>query len=469
MDFSTILQTPTFRALVQENALDRKFYDGLYPKQLFRAEAENERWDANVGDNKTFSGKGLMPVNLQPLVPGQDPTPSDYKMEQWNATQSQWAGTIDTNLPTALAACVNKLTEDLKQLGLNAGSTMNRIPRYKLFNAGESGWTVADGAQTTTTSLVVKRLNGFTRARRPDLAAGSAVRYDFVTANNPLPITVIRSVGGAITVNVTNFTPTTPGDEIGPGVLTIDTAITVADRDPVLASTRSFRVISGGGNATDALSAGTDILHLTDIRTAVARMRNTDVMEMGDGTYHFHVDPTGEGQLFADNEVQRLNIGVPEGEMYRDFAIGRLMGCTFYRNNECPVPGNVVGGSSATFSPRDPLAGELWSNGSTTTGVPVHRAIAIGMGALNEYYVDQNAMTTEAGVTGKIEKGARVVNNGVEIDVERIRVIMRAPQDRLQQNVANTWSFMGDFVVRTDGATGDAAVYKRCVDICFTE
>jgi hypothetical protein len=468
MDFSVILQTQQFRALVQENALDRFFADGLYPAQLFRAEADNERWEANVGDNKTFTGKGLMKPRLRPLQPGQDPLPHDYKLEQWGAQQQKYADSIDTHLPTAVAAAVNKLTEDLKTLGLNAGQVLNRICRNKLYNAAESGWTVADGAQAAVTTLRVKRLNGFTRARRPDLAAGSAVRYDFVTANNPLPITVVQTAGGATATNVINYTPDTPGDEIGPGTLTLDVAVTVADRDAVFASSRTYIVRSGGGNAVDALSAGNDILHLSDIRSAVARLRSVDVPAMGDGTYHMHLDPTGEGQLYADNEFQRLNISLPDGIAYRDFAITRILGCTVYRNNECPQVSNVDGASTATFSQDDWFAGEMYANG-VTAGAKVHRAVVVGESALKEYYVDQNAMITEAGVAGRVETGARVVNNGVEIDVERIHVIMRQPQDRLQEIVAQTWKFQGDFVTRTDGATGDAAAYKRECAIQFTE
>jgi hypothetical protein len=468
MDFSVILQTPQFRAIVQENALDRMFRDALFPEQLFRAEATApERWDANVGDNKTFTGKGLMAVNLIPLIPGQDPQPGDYSLEQWTALQAKWANSIDTNLPTAYAACVNKLTQDLQQLGLNAGQTLNRVSRYRLFNAADSGWTVADGAQSSTTTLLVKRLNGFTRSRRPDLSAGSPVRYDVVTANNPLSISYVHTATTS-TVNVIGFTPVTPGDEIGPGTLTLDAAITVSDRDPVMASTRTFRTLSGGGNATDAIGS-TDILHLVDVRTAVARLRDANVQPTNDGYFHFHLDPTGESQLFADNEVQRLNIGQLDSDMYKDFQIGRLMGCIFYRNNEVPKGTNVFGGTTATFSPRDPIAGELYSNGNATTGTAVHRALVVGREAFNEYYVDQTAMITEAGVQGRIERGATIRNNGIEMEVERIKVIMRSPQDRLQENVSNTWAFQGDFVVRTDGATGDAAAFKRVGAVLFGE
>jgi hypothetical protein len=464
-DYSVILQSPTFRALVQENALDRMWHDALYPELLFRAEAKDEKWDANVGDNKTFTGKGLMPVSMIPLVPGTDVSPTDYPVEQWTAIMQQLASSIDTNMPTAIVAAVNKLMEDYKQLGLQAGQTMNKFARYKLFNAGDAGWTVANGAQNSVTTLVVKRLNGFTRARNPSLPAGSPVRYDFVSANNPLAILV-----NAVAVNVVGFTPDIAGDELGPGSLTLSAAVTVADRDPIRATTRTFRVISGGGNATDALTAGTDILHLADVRAAVQRLRKTNVQPFGDGYFHFHLDPTNEGQLFSDNEVQRLTIGLPENALYKEFMINRLMGCTFFRNNENPAPDNVLpGGLTATFSAIDPIAGELWHNGSATTGTPVHRAICIGRDALNEYYADQSQLETEAGITGTTKKGATVTNDGFTVTVDRIRVINRAPLDRLQQNVSTSWSFMGDFVMRTDGATGDAAVFKRVVEVLSSD
>lgn len=463
-DFSVILQTPQMRSLVQENALDRIFHDGLYPGLLFRSEAEFEKWEANVGDDKVFTGKGLMKPRMRPLTPGQDPVPHDYTAEQWRATCQKWADTIDTNMPSAIAAAVNKLTEDLKQLGLNAGQTINRIVRDKLFNASGAGWTVVDGGSQSSVTIRVKRLAGLTRARRPDLSTGSPVRYEFVTANNPLPVTINTSAR-----NIVGYTPDTVGDEIGPGTITLDLTIAPADRDPVFTSTRTYVVRSGGGNATDALTAGTDILHLSDIRSAVQRLRNTNVATMADGTFHAHLDPTSEGQCYSDNEFQRLQISLPDGMAYRDFTIARLLGCTFYRNNECPQVENVDGATTATFSQDDPYCGELWNNGSATTGTKVHRVLLVGAGALKEYFIDQNALLTEAGIGGKVEVGARVVNNGVEIDVERIHVIMRQPQDRLQENVAQTWKFQGDFVVRTDGATGDAAAYKRLIEIQHTE
>jgi hypothetical protein len=46
------------------------------------------------------------------------------------------------------------------------------------------------------------------------------------------------------------------------------------------------------------------------------------------------------------------------------------------------------------------------------------------------------------------------------VDVARI---VRPPQDRLQQNLSTSWSWVGDYGVPSDSTTGDAALYKRAV------
>ncbi len=59
-DFSTILQTPQIRAIVQENILERAFHDALFPRLLFRGEATVQNYPLNVGDSMVFTGAGLI-------------------------------------------------------------------------------------------------------------------------------------------------------------------------------------------------------------------------------------------------------------------------------------------------------------------------------------------------------------------------------------------------------------------------
>jgi hypothetical protein len=459
-DFSTIAQAPEIRAIVQDGLLERAFHDALFPRMLFRGEAMPQLWPNNVGDSMVFTGVGLVAPKLRPVTPGSDPLPSTYQVEQWDSTLQQYADTIDTHMPTSIVAIANLMLRNAQQLGLGSGQTMNRIVRDRLYNAGMAGSTVADGAQGPTTTLRVKRLNGFTKARRPDLAAGSAVRFTTVTTSNPLLITT----GTALTANtVVGFLPDNAGDETGPGVLTLGSNATVADREPVLSLDRTFNVYVGGGNRVDDIGS-TDIMTLAAIRTAVARFWQENVPEMPDGRFHMHMDPTAQGQVFSDPEFQRLLTSLPDYFMYKQFALGEILGTVVFRNSECPLPETVFPKDGVTFSLDDPYAGEFFSNGVAATGTPIHRTLLTAQGAIYEYYQDLGALITEAGVTGKVGS-ASINNNGIEVNTDRVQLIIRSPLNRLQDLVSTSWKFIGDWPIRTDVTTGDAARFKRMVTI----
>ncbi len=454
-DFSTILQSPDVRALVQENILERAFHDALFPRLLFRGEATPQLWPANVGDTMVFTGVGLIKPKMAPLVPGQDPTPSSYQSEQWTATLQQYADSIDTHMPTSIVAIANLFLRNAHQLGLSAGQALNRLTRDRLFNAGMSGVTVTTASTTAVTVIPVARLNGLTKARRPDLPAGSAVRFDTVSSTNPLSVTI-----GTQTVNIIGFTPTVVGDEVGPGSLTVDAAVTQASRAKVISADASFLQRVGGGATIDALTAA-NILTLTDVRAAVARFRQQNAPEQPDGRYHCHLSPTAETEIFADNEFQRLLTALPDYYMYRNLTVGELLGVVFFRNSESPIPQTVAGGTTASYDPTDPLALELFVGG-TTAGISVQHTLFVSQGAIYEYYQDLSQLITEAGVTGRVGE-PRITNNSIEVFTERIQLIIRSPLNRLQDLVSTSWKFIGDWPARTDATTGDAARYKRVV------
>jgi hypothetical protein len=460
-DFSVIAQAPEIRALVQDGILERAFHDALFPRLLYRGEATPILWPANVGDRMIFTGTGLLPKAQRPIVPGNDPTPQSFTSEQWEAVAQQYASTIDTHMPTSMVAIANLFYRNAQQLGLQAGQSMNGIVRNKLYNTALAGHTVADGAQGPTNTIRVKRLNGFTRARRPDLAAGSPVRYDNVSASNPLPIKIFA--GAELSRNVVAFAADTAGDEIGPGTITLDgAAISVVDRDYVISDKRTALVRVGGGNKIDSVG-NTDLFRLADVRAAVAAMRSQNVPEHQDGYFHCHMDPTSEGQIFADAEFQRLLTSLPDYYMYKQFGIGVLLGTIFVRNTESPLPETVIGGDTAAFSQDDNFAGELFNTG-LTTGMKVHRPLFVGQGQVMEYYLDLANLITEAGITGKVAE-PKISNNGIDVFTERIQLIIRAPLNRLQDMVSTSWKFIGDWPVRTDGAVGGPAYFKRVVAV----
>lgn len=460
-DFSVILQSPEVRNIVQENFLERAFHDALFPKLLFRQEATPQAWPAGVGDTQIFSAPGLIPVDAQPLRPGVDPNPVTYSVEQWTSQLQQYAGSIDTHMPTSMVAIANLFLRNAHQLGLMGAQTINRIVRNRMYAAGLAGHTVADGAAVATTSLRVKRLNGLTRARRPDLAAGAPVRFEAVSSSNPLAV-VLRDNGADVANTIIAFTPDTPGDEFGPGVVTLGAATTnVADRGYVLASDRTALVRVGGGNSVDDVGAA-DIPTLADVRSAVAQFWQQNVPEHADGRFHCHLDPISQAKIFADSEFQRLLTSLPDYYMYKQFALGELLNTVFFRNSECPTTDTVVGqggkttAASLTFDARDPFCGELLN----ATNVKIHRMLFSAQGGIFEYYSDLAPLISEAGINGKVGD-PRIVNNGIEVLSERIQLIIRGPLNRLQDQVSTSWKFIGDWPVRTDAATGGSARIKR--------
>lgn len=464
--FSVIVQDPAIRAIVQDGILEREFKDALFPHLLFRSEVKDELVPNQVGDTIIKTGKSLITPDQTPIVPGGDAGTATVQYEQWSATIQKYGKAIDTDMPTSAAAAAKLFLSNSQQIGMHGAQSLNRKVRNVMYNAALSGWTVADGggsAITSTTSLRVKRLNGFTKARRPDLSTGSAVKFDTVSTNNPLKVSFVDN-GSVVANTVVGFTADNPGDEFGPGVLTLGTTVTsVADRAYIKADDATAIVRSGGGNSVDALSSS-DLLTLADVRTALARLRTQNVPTMPDMRYHAHFDPVSESQAFSDPEFQRLNRSLPDYYMYKDFAMGELLGCVFLRDSECPLPETVNGGLSASYLTTDPFGGELWTNGSTSTGIKVHRAIFVGQELLHEYYTELGDLVTEAGVTGKVAK-PQITNNGIEVMSDRIMLILRAPLDRLQDKVSTAWKFIGDWAVRTDVTSGDVARYKRTVVI----
>jgi hypothetical protein len=455
-DFSTIIQTPEIRAIVQEGFLERAFHDALFPGMIFRQEAVAMPWPQGVGDTYIASAPGLIAPNGKPLAPGVDPVPVSYALEQWEAQLHNYASTIDVNMQTSVQAIVDLLMRNTHQLGLQAAQTLNRLVRNRLYNAAESGRTVANGAGVASTSLRVMRLNGFTRARNPSTTGASKVRFSTVSATNPLAITI----GASTSASVVGYTPDTPGDEIGPGVLTLAAAATWSNRDAVVAVDASEVTYVGGGTSVDSI-ATTDLPRLQDIRNALYKLRRNNIPVHPDGTYHAHLGPVSETALMADAELQRMNQGTgPANYMYAEFALGSpFLGVTWVRNNEAPTRLTVYPGDGVTFAEEDAFAPELYATGATT-GAEVHRILFTGFGGIMEYFQDPMMYLTDAGITGKIGDLA-VSNNGIDVSSDRVKLIIRAPQNRLQDTVAVSWRFVGDWPQRTDAATGTNARYKR--------
>lgn len=446
-------------SMIQDRTLERVYHDSLFPNLLFRGEAKPEPWAANLGERGIFTRTGLIEPETDPLVPGQDPTPGEYSAEQWEAEARQFGKTIPTHMPTSYVALASLFLQNTQKLGLHAAQTLNRLVRDRMFQAYLGGETVTLAAVGVGVNQIqVASLNGFTQR----LLNGQLLP---VSSSNPLPITFTVAEPAN---TVIGFAPSNPNEPLGQGVITLGavTTVGVAQRAGVLAATRSRRLRVGGAATVDGLST-VNIVTLNTFISAVSRLRDQNVPPHADGYYHVHLTTQAEEQLFQDNHWQRLHQSLPDSVAYRSLAIGIAVGCVFYRNTELPNPSTVkasairvdaggAGGATGTFQ----IGGEL----TNESGLIIRRALVTGGGCAYEKYLDESKFVTEAGVNGKIGQFT-LINGGVAIMAQRIRYILRSPQDLLQQVVNQTWSWSGDFPMPSDAVAGDGARFKRAVVI----
>jgi len=452
--------SPVILDLVQQGLIERAFHDGLYPALQYRAEAMVEEWPANTGESLFMSAPGLLAPIVEPIEPGADPQPQVLTFEQWEARLQRFVGSIDVHMPTSAVASANLFLRNIHQIGLQAGQSLNRVPRNTLFKGYLAGHTVLiDATLAADTTIHVAAINGFVDT----ILLGTTARPIPVSAAAPLAITI-----GGFANTVVGFTPDNANDPFGPGVLSLGAIVgaIVPARSAVLSADRADIIRSGGGESIDAITAA-DLFSLQDVINASNQLRTHNVAPHEDGYYHAHISPAVNSQIFTDPAFQRLNTALPDHSIYHEGFLGTIGGIMFFMNTESPTSINTgaltqtgTGGAAAARYARD-IGGEVINGG----GVRIGRTLVTGKGAMYERYLPESLYVSEAGVTGKIGE-FDVVNAGVAVMTERIRLYLRAPLDRLGDKVAATWSCTTSFPLRTDiTATTGPQRRKRCIVI----
>lgn len=403
------------RAIMQNGILDRTFQDALVPEFLFPAIADSEPWQGSLGDTKTFTRKGLLTPTTTPLAGADISGASTYSIEQWSVTMDQYGLSTDTNMLQSAMTLASKFLADVQTLGVSAGQSLNQIARNKMYAAYAGGRSWGTTTAGSDTSFIVNSVNGFTT----------------VLVNGvPTPV----SAGNPLTVTIAGVANTVTGVNVGTSTLTLGAARADTAGDYIIAANVPVSVRTAARNSPyDNTTA--DVATLAMFRAAVVRLRKMNVPTIG-GYYTAHIPPDTEGELFADADFKQALQGRVDSPVWRDMSIGRFAGIDWVRNNEVPT---ILGGSGGT--------------------VTVFRPIVVGAGAM---------------VAAPFEGvGALLAGTGVE-DVPAVRMvaaapttevalIVRPPQDRLQQSISTSWAFTGDFGVPSDSQTGDAALYKRAV------
>ncbi|MFE2710624.1 hypothetical protein ACFXKI_01185 [Streptomyces mirabilis] len=405
------------QAMLQNGLLDRTFKDALVPQFLFPQVADSEPWMGGLGDTKTFTRKGLLAPATAPVT-GSDPSASTYNLEQWSVTMDQYGNSMDTNMLGSAMALASKFLADSATLGINAGQSINQVARNKLFKAYAGGRTWCTTAGSSDTSIIVQSTSGF----EYNSVNGVPVA---VSGANPLAVTIAGAANTVVGV--------TPGT---PGTLTLGSARVDVVGDYVVAANAPVTIRATGNSAYDLTSS--NVATFANFRSAVARLRKMNVPTLPGGYYTAHIDADTEAELFNDAQFLQALQGRVDSPIFRDLSIGRFGGIDWVRNIEAPT---VLGGSAGTLA--------------------VHRPIVLGANALvNAPFDGTGSLLTGTGVEEIPE--IRSINAAPGVDVE---LIVRPPQDRFQQVLSTTWSWVGDFGVPSDAGSGDAALYKRGVVI----
>lgn len=444
---------PTVADLIQKGLIERAFHDALVPNLQYRAEAFVEEWPEHAGEQLVMTRSGLLPTITEPLTPGVDPIPQAPLNEQWIANLVRFAGADDVSTPTSAVAAQNLFLQKIAVQGVQSGMSVNQIARNAYFKSYLSGQTLTTAAALAgATTITVAAINGFTTSLTLTLSA---------LPQNVSPVTPQAVTIAGVANTVIGAFPADPSDPFGPGTLLLGTPLVapIAARAVVLADDRPLVLRAGGGDSVDAIAAG-DILTLQDLINAVNLLRQNNVQPHEDGFYHAHIMPVGNSQLFADPAVQRLNTSLPEFAIYKEAFIGTLAGFMASLNTESPTRFNsgplTATGVNARYARG--IGGEVVNDG----GINVGRVLVTGRAGLYEKWLPGTAYVTEAGITGKL--GAfDVINNGVRLNTERIDLILRAPINRLQDQVGIAWQITTSFSTPSDKSNGGPQRFKRGV------
>lgn len=448
-----IQNMPTaLQPIIQQGFLEREFHDALQSAIGYRAVADREPVAINVGETVTKTRNGLKAPVTTPLVASTNTnmdngiTPSSFTVEQYTLGIDQYGDSIDLNIVTSQVGIANQFLKNAQVNGVQARQSLDRLARNALFSAYMGGSTrVRTTLGAPATTLAVDDVRGFAVA----LSGGKMLP---VSVGNPLPVLVGGNIYNCVGVavdgsNVSTTILTSGGINGASGVLTFSSNVSVADGTAanVVASTFGAPIVRPNGKhiggsatqatATQAALTATDKLTLGAVEDAVAMLRNNTGMDTE--VFNLYLDNMSMRQLWADNDFKLMYQGQYDSKEMRAGKVFQLLGVNFIPTTEAPVQG-------------------------VSAAVPagVRRPILCAPGALVE--------GDFAGMEQRAIDAAGI--NSLVHTIDDVVQVTRAPIDRLQQIIAQSWFWIGGFVAPTDASatsniipTAAQTYFKRAV------
>ena len=432
-NFPTSLQP-----IIQQGYLAREFETGLTSVLAYRQAATREDFATGIGETLTKTRPGLKAPTTTPLNAAGNTnfdnglSPSTWTVERYTLTLNQYGDTIDLNTVTNRVGLQDQFMRNAMVNGTQAAQSLDRIARNRLFTSYMGGNTrVRTTLGAAAATIAVDDITGFNMVMIngiPTPVTSGASAYPVVINGNTYAVTAVAA--DAINVS-TAFNGVS-------GTLTMGSNVSVADGTAANAVVGVYapQILRPNGKATTAALAGTDLFTMSIVLDAVAYLRRNGVPAIN-GFYNVHLDPISARQLFADPDFKLLFQGQSAS---MTFAMGRvieLLDCRFIPTTEAPVQAHP-----------------------TIAGAYVRRPIVCGLSALIEADYAGMGMTDTKDDNGEIDI------------VDGICQVTREPLDRLQQIIAQSWYWIGDFCAPTDFTintaimpTASAAYLKRAVII----
>lgn len=459
MAVSLLALNPFLADLIQTGAIEREIRDALIAETMFRMDIESEIFEGKIGEVKSISRAGLLPVSIAPLTPGTDPVPQQFAMETFLCELHPYGGTVDAYLPNDRVGVNKESMLKASRVAIQCAQSLDRLARQAMYQAYLAGNTcLIAAAPIGATQLHVASLNGFTV-----INSATDNRPVAVSALNPLAITFGGGLEPANTV--TAFTPDDPNAPMGPGWLTLGAALTVGPlaREAVLAANRSQVIYVGGGNSVDALGAA-NTLTMNDLINATGQLEQgpASVPMFDAGMYHCHLGTAAKVQLLQDPLVRGMLQSDKIPEAYKKAAIGELGGAMLIGNKSVPTQANsgtlVSSGAGASF-----CSPEIGADVINNAGLNIGYTLVYGRGHLYESYVPAGAIAPDQSISSQQATPPEPAeSSGTSLNVDRAEFIIRPPLDRLNEITAFSWKFKGDWPAPSD-ITTQARRFRRGV------
>lgn len=445
---------------MQTGYIDHLFQQPLDSKLAYREMAEPIGVPGSIGQTLSFDIYGRFTPNELPSNPsliGSDlnngAVSTEGNVEQYMCTLNDYKGMTNIDLKGMHTLVANQLKQKVYNLGIMAAQSIERVCRNKLFDAYMGGNTRVRGdlGASTTTTCHVDDIRGF----QNNWVNG---QLQAVSASNPITVYETKVLSGGVTQTLTviGVTADNPNNTSFPsasnngggsaacsGVLTFNAVATPPVSGDALVAANAPMIIRCGAKQTTAQLASGDVPSWSAIQSAITYLNMQGVARGKNGKFNVIMDPSVPNYLTLDQLMMTAYQGTGDSSsLYSNDEIKEFLGCRFRSTTEAYI-------QKAGSAPD--------------VNVNVGRMIVLAAEAIFEADWQPLDDYQNSGPTPSI---------GIQGMVNGTSIMIRPPVDNELRICTATYSYVGDFVPRTDSTTTPLIVptcsnadYKRAVVI----